>query len=131
MLSQKAELKLKAEQRLSPQLIQSIKLMSLPILDLQAQVQLELEKNPALERADTPPEVSLSELSSDAPQPEEADPFSNTSDPGHRPANSRDEDSKRQFLEGAVWREKSLHDRLLDQLHLLMLSDDEIQVADQ
>jgi len=64
-MSQQLALGLRQEQRLTPQLIQSMNILQLPILALEAHIREELERNPALEAADlegpaagtpTPPE---------------------------------------------------------------------------
>lgn len=48
-MSQSLSLGLRQEQRLTPQLIQSMNILQLPLLALEAKVQEELERNPALE----------------------------------------------------------------------------------
>lgn len=48
-LSQNLSLGLRQEQRLTPQLIQSMNILQLPLMALEAKVQEELERNPALE----------------------------------------------------------------------------------
>jgi RNA polymerase sigma-54 factor len=51
------------EQKLhmSPQLLQSIQLMALPIQDLKTRIEEELEKNPALEILEDPQNISYDE----------------------------------------------------------------------
>jgi RNA polymerase sigma-54 factor len=58
-MSQSLSLGLRQEQRLTPQLIQSMNILQLPILALEAKVREEMERNPALEdtEADRAPEV--------------------------------------------------------------------------
>ncbi|MDM8007977.1 MAG: RNA polymerase factor sigma-54 [Phycisphaerae bacterium] len=51
-MSQSLSLGLRQEQRLTPQLIQSMNILQLPILALEAKIQEEMERNPALEEAD-------------------------------------------------------------------------------
>lgn len=50
---------LKQEQTLSPQMLQSLALLPMPILELQAHIQQEIESNPALEIPESPFEMSL------------------------------------------------------------------------
>src|SRR5438477_9835030 len=45
---------MRLEQRLTPQLIQSMEILQLPLLALEARVRQELESNPLLEEADAP-----------------------------------------------------------------------------
>ena len=70
----KQSLELKQTQKLSPQQIQTIKLIELPIQELEQKVRKELEENPVLdedlpkeneEEGDAPREVSLSEYKED------------------------------------------------------------------
>ena len=75
----KQELALKQQQKLSPLQIQTIKLIELPVQELEQRIRKELEENPVLD--DTPPEkssegdddeprdVSLSEIDEDDPIP--------------------------------------------------------------
>lgn len=106
-------------QKLSPQMIQSIKLMALPLQELKEEILQEVEINPALEVLEERAEISLESL----PENREADyeteqRFENSSDPGFSPQNSGDTDSKYRFLEGAITRHESLQDHLLWQLRL-------------
>ncbi|OQY32716.1 MAG: RNA polymerase sigma-54 factor [Spirochaetaceae bacterium 4572_59] len=118
------------EQRLkmSPQLYQSIQLMALPIQDLQLKIAEEVEKNPALELVDDSKSLSLDEIPSK--KSDDFDPFENTSDPGYQRVPDSGEDTKRKFLEGAVYRKESLQDHLLWQLHVTRLSEKEIEVGE-
>lgn len=50
---------LKQEQTLSPQMLQSLALLPMPILELQAHIQQEIESNPALEIPDSQFDMSL------------------------------------------------------------------------
>ncbi|MCQ2133524.1 MAG: RNA polymerase factor sigma-54 [Bacteroidales bacterium] len=76
----KQELGLKQQQKLSPLQIQTIKLIELPVQELEQRIRKELEENPVLddgpsERSedggddDTPRDVSLSEINEDDPIP--------------------------------------------------------------
>ena len=127
MQSQKIVLNQSQTLKLSPQLFQSIQLMALPLADLQQKIREEVEKNPALEVAREKGEVSLADMES-GPEQERAvqdyDPFENSSDPGYQPqltsyTSHNGEDTKRQFLEGAVSRGVTLQEHLDEQLNLL------------
>ena len=74
MLEQK--LALKQQQKLSPLQIQTIKLIELPVQELEQRIRKELEENPVLDDSpqeskddDAPRDVSLSELGDDDPTP--------------------------------------------------------------
>ncbi|MBN1347576.1 MAG: RNA polymerase factor sigma-54 [Phycisphaerae bacterium] len=58
-LSQVAAQVLRQEQRLTPQLIQSMEFLQLPLLAFEQRLQQEMESNPALEVEQLTPEVSL------------------------------------------------------------------------
>ncbi len=114
--------------KLSPQLYQSIQLMALPIQDLKIKINEELEKNPALELvSDGPDEQKVPEK-----KQEEWDPFENSSDPGYLPVNRQTsrEDTKRQFLEGAVSRKETLQDHLLFQLRVQPLTEKQVKIGE-
>jgi RNA polymerase sigma-54 factor len=122
------------KQVITQKLIQSIKLMAMPLSELREAIQEEVEKNPALEvlreagEVDVPPptETAIREDSVT-----EADPFTNSSDPGYQRTSGGDPDSKQRFLEGAVSREKSLHDHLLDQLRLMSVPSEVAALAER
>lgn len=58
-MSQSLSLGLRQEQRLTPQLIQSMNILQLPMMALEAKIQEEMERNPALEESepDLPPDL--------------------------------------------------------------------------
>jgi RNA polymerase sigma-54 factor len=105
-------------QRMSPQLIQSIKLMELPVADLRDKIEEELEKNPALEVLKDKSLLSLDTMYRQ--RRDEDDYFESTSDSGYV-RNGRSEaasDERRQFIEGVLSRSETLQDYLLWQLRL-------------
>ena len=112
------------KQVITQKLIQSIKLMAMPLSELRETIQQEVEKNPALEvvreagEADAP---TASEQTVKEDRVTESDPFTDSSDPGYQPTPKGDPDSKQRFLEGAISREENLHEHLLDQLRLINL----------
>lgn len=122
---QKQTLKLKLSQRL----LQSIKLMAMPVAELRETIQEEADNNPALDIVREAGEV-------DAPaetenRSSEEDPFINSSDPGWQPSAPGDPDSKQRFLEGALSREASLNDRLIEQIRIIDLSDTVASLAEK
>jgi RNA polymerase sigma-54 factor len=103
---------------------QSIKLMELPIIDLQERIREEVEKNPALEVLKEPEPLSLDAAAEISPKEEEAY-FEASSDSGIvRSGMSADE--HHQFLEGAISRPETLQEHLLWQL-ALETKDDEVR----
>ena len=121
---QKPALVAEQRQRLSPQMIQSIKLMALPIQELKEQIQEEIETNPALEIVEDRSTVSLESLPERGEgESDEADIFENSSDPGFASRSGADDDSKRMFIEGAIARHETLQEHLLWQLRLQPLDD--------
>src|SRR5512133_3720124 len=93
---QKPMLVAEQRQKLSPQMIQSIKLMSLPLQELKEQIQAEVESNPALELVSDSSTVSLESLpEGESRESEESSPFENSSDPGFSSYSGSDDDSKR------------------------------------
>ncbi|MFP4365150.1 MAG: RNA polymerase factor sigma-54 [Spirochaetia bacterium] len=118
MQFQRPELVQQQKLKMSPQMYQSIQIMAMPIMDLRFRIQEELERNPALEVVDEKGPLSLEDIPDRQPQ-DDYEVFENTSDPGYtKVSNSYDEDSKRNFLEGAFSRPESLRDHLLWQLRL-------------
>ncbi len=112
---------------MTPQLLQSIQLMTLPLQELKFRIQEELETNPALEVTTEVPTLSLDEPDLHG----EYEQFDNSSDPGYTQVRSdRDEDAKRQFMEGALTRPESLHEHLLWQLRLQPISENDFTVGE-
>jgi len=115
--------------RMNPQILQSIKLMELPIMDLRERIEEELERNPALEVVEDRSTVSLDD---EAAQPkEEYDYFEATSDPG-LPRQGTDEASEehRRFIEGVLTRPETLQEHLLWQLQLEPVDDELRAIAE-
>ncbi|MCE1194929.1 RNA polymerase factor sigma-54 [bacterium] len=121
MQAQRPVLVAEQRQKLNPRMLQSIKILAMPVAELTEEIQAEIEANPALEVLDDHSEVSLESYAedkadgpSDSWEDENAD-FSYTSA-------SPDDDSKRKFLEGAIALPESLQEHLLAQLRMLALS---------
>jgi len=116
---QKPVLVQEQRQKLSPQMIQSIRLMALPLPELKDEIQQEIEANPALEVLEDRSTVSLESF----PEERESDSdaarvYENASDPGYGRGRDPNDDSKRMFLEGAISRAETLQEHLLWQLRL-------------
>jgi RNA polymerase sigma-54 factor len=107
------------EQRLkmSSQLIQAVKLVELPLLDLRGRIQEELEHNPALEMLEDKSTVSLEAAAK--PAREEDEYFEASSDPGFSYRRGMEASDERQrFIEGVLIRPETLQEHLLWQLQL-------------
>ena len=139
MQFQKPVLVQKQELRLSPQLLQSIQILALPMQDLKARIETELEVNPALElledKGGSANEV-LPQRTRTEMRREEGDYFENSSDPGYdydswTGGGYDDEagDNKRRFMEGALSRPESLHEHLIWQLRLQPISEEHFQIG--
>jgi RNA polymerase sigma-54 factor len=91
--------------------------MSLPLQELRAKIQEELEKNPALEVVEDNSTVSLEAMTN---KPEaDFNAFEETSDLGYsKKQNDEASDEKRRFIEGTLSRPESLQDHLMWQLQL-------------
>jgi RNA polymerase sigma-54 factor len=121
---QKPALIAEQRQKLSPQMIQSIKLMAMPLQELKEQIQEEIESNPALEVVSDASTVSLESLPEREPrESEDSSPFENSSDPGFSSHSGSDDDSKRMFIEGAIARPETLQEHLLWQLRLQRIDE--------
>lgn len=103
--------------KLSPQILLSVKLMELPLIELRERIASELEKNPALEVLQDKSVVSLSEF--DQPASEEKAYFETSSDAGFiRSGGAAESDEHQQFIEGVLTRQETLQEHLLFQLRL-------------
>ncbi|MDR3123262.1 MAG: RNA polymerase factor sigma-54 [Treponema sp.] len=103
--------------KLSPQLIQAVKLIELPLLDLRGRIQEELEQNPALELLEDRSMVSLE--GAVKPKREEEEYFETSSDPGFSQRRGMEASDERQrFMEGVLIRQETLQEHLLWQLQL-------------
>jgi len=109
--------------RMNPQLLQSIKLMELPIAELREKIEQELERNPALELIEDKSTVPLDEAKTH--RGEKYELFETSSDPGRRGAQASEEHQR--FIEGVLTRSQTLQEHLLQQLQLEPV-DDELRV---
>ncbi len=124
MQLQRPALVTEQRQKLSPQMIQSIKLLAMPLQELKEQIQQEIEANPALEVVSDASTVSLESLPEREPREgEDSSPFENSSDPGFSSHSGADDDSKRMFIEGAIARSETLQEHLLWQLRLQRIDE--------
>ena len=129
MQYQRPALVQRQELKMTPQLLQSIQIMTLPLQDLHVRIQEELENNPALEVVHETPMISLSERPE---RGEEYEYFENSSDPGYTtgPRFDGDENGKRMFMEGTLSRPESLQEHLIWQLRLQPIDARAFEVAE-
>lgn len=128
--SQRQTLRQTQQLRMAPQLYQAIRILALPLQELRNTIQEELERNPALEVVEESSSVSIDEA--ERRVGDEQEYFDDTSDAGYirTQSGSGDEDSKRKFLEGVLTRPESLHEHLLWQLRLQLISDEEFRIGE-
>jgi RNA polymerase sigma-54 factor len=129
----KLDLQLKLRQTIAPQLIQSLKMLQMPILRLEQLVRQELSTNPMLEEVDTAEEAEISapESSEDNqdPQLEKID-WQEFLGEDHECNYSRLPRDREEFPERAVVLEETLYEHLLEQLHLSRLAASEKEIAE-
>ncbi|MBN2738259.1 MAG: RNA polymerase factor sigma-54 [Spirochaetales bacterium] len=131
MQFQKPILRQEQKLKMTPQLVQAIKLMSLTVLDLRLKINEEIEVNPALEILEDKSTISIEDMPRNKESNEEYDFFENSSDPGYtRTQNDEDSDLKRKFIEGVLSRPDSLQDHLLWQLRLQPISSEEFRIGE-
>lgn len=115
--------------KMSPQLLQSISLLALPLQNLKLKIKEEVEKNPALEYINENQSLSYDELVDK--KREDFDPFENSSDSGYSQTRWQGNDnSKRQFMEGTISRSESLQEHLVSQLHLQPITEREREIGE-
>lgn len=116
--------------RLSPQQIQLMKLLQIPAAELDQRIKQEIEENPALEQGEEQGEESLDQQEQEGD--EEAFDFSDYFDDDtpdyktHANNQSKDDEQRVVPLSG----EQSFQDRLIEQLQLNDLTEDETVIAE-
>jgi len=113
--------------KMNPQLLQSIKLMELPAVDLREKIEQELERNPALEIVEDKSTITLND-EEETRQKEVYEYFETTSDPGRRGAQASEEHN--QFIEGVLTRPETLQEHLLRQLLLEPVDEELREIAE-
>ena len=127
MQAQQPVLRQEQRLRMTPQLYQAIRIMALPLADLQLTIDQELQRNPALEVVSEDATDSLDELEE---RPEE-ELFGDSSDPGFPNLHAGgDADAKQRFLEGALQRPETLHEHLLWQVRLQPAGAEVVRTAE-
>ena len=115
-------------------MLQGIQILAMPLQDLRARIEEELEANPALEVIEERTSLSLEEITPKAKDTDD-EAFDNSSDPGFRTTEytgygDEASDAKRQFMEGVLSRPESLQDHLIWQLRLQPLPEEFFQIGE-
>jgi len=141
MLKPALQLKLGQQLTMTPQLQQAIRLLQLPVLELQAQVQEALESNVMLE-AEEEEQIDLASLDQPAPQgedddgeraePEEVvvemeDPWAESSTPSGDGRTQEDDDRPLEFSDE---RGRDLHQHLIWQLEVSRLDPRQVWIGE-
>jgi RNA polymerase sigma-54 factor len=123
----KLGLQLKLKQTLAPQLIQSLKMLQMPLLKLEQTLRHELSVNPLLEEVDEPDtEQDANEEQDVAEKADEVDWDEYLYDDyeGYKVREPR-ESSEERYENQISTQTENLYEHLIEQLHFLKLSDDE------
>jgi RNA polymerase sigma-54 factor len=126
------------EQSLTPQMLQSLKILQAPILDLQIMIRAEMDQNPTLEREASEVEqtTDFDEAARDELREErEIGELTELAEwdedfRQNREVRSRDDDERRQFMMDSIEGAASLQEHLLDQLALAGLTPRERGIAE-
>ena len=128
MLSQQPVLRQEQRLKMTPQLYQAIRIMAMPVQELQVTIQEELERNPALEVME---DNTTTSLDTEPAGGAEESVFAESSDPGYlNGSHGAEADAKRQFIEGALTRPETLQEHLLWQLRLQPLAAPEFELGE-
>jgi len=119
--AQRTALVAEQRQKLNPRMLQSIKILAMPVVELTEEIRRELEANPALEVLDDRSELSLESYAEAKIDDSGEDWSDGTEDYSYRQTEA-DEDAKHKFMEGAIALPESLQDHLLAQLRMLSLN---------
>ncbi|UCE17992.1 MAG: RNA polymerase factor sigma-54 [Gemmatimonadota bacterium] len=131
--------RLKLEQKLAPQLIQSLQLLQLSTLELEQLLKQELEINPFLEETTDLVEVKQTETTEEprdekeeeiAVDRDQIDWSEYVRDGFEMGYSSREGDGDQEMVETYPPREETLEEHLLSQLKLTSLSEDELRIGE-
>jgi len=119
------------QQKLSPQMLQSLQILALPLLDLEQRITEELEANPALEAIQERQDESLDTT---IDHDHDGDPFpdgpSAWESYEYGTFDGDDEERKHDFMQSVLTRPESLQEHLLWQLRLQPLPDEYFQIGE-
>ena len=131
-LSQNLNLQLKQKLSLSREMLLSLELIQLPLIDLKERIDTEILENPALElKEKNNNEQNIEKIEESVS--EEINYFDDSSNHSHSSTtttNSTDDsDLNRRFLEGAISTIETLSDHLLRQLNMLSLKEEHKKIG--
>ncbi len=130
MQAQRPVLVAEQRQKLNPRMLQSIKILAMPVAELTEEIRSELELNPALEVLEDRTEISLESYADDK-SARETDTWEDENADFSYSSSGSDEDSQRKFLEGAISLPETLQEHLLAQLHVIPLSPAERELGER
>lgn len=133
-LSQNLNLNLKQKLSLSKEMLLSLELIQLPLLDLRDRIEQEMLENPALEMKEKnrDEEQNIDSIEDSFADPEESTFFADSSDAGistGQSPTSSNIDLKRSFLEGTISYHETLYDHLIWQLQVQNLTDKQKEIG--
>ncbi|REC49640.1 RNA polymerase factor sigma-54 [Chryseobacterium pennipullorum] len=136
----KQHLQLKLGQKLAPQQIQLMKLIQLHTLEFEEELERELEENPALEIAKEDSKEDEYSSLEDAYQDEGTESIETDFDvneyiyddePSYKTASSNYSPDDEEFDNESLLTEgQSLYDYLMEQIHLVNISDEDLRIAE-
>ena len=131
----KLELQVKLKQTIAPQLIQSLRMLQMPLLKLEQTLRQELSVNPLLEEVETPLEPEEGENVSSEEEPSNDSQLSEINwddylgdDIGYK-VKVQKESEEEQFGATPAF-EETLYDHLLEQLNLNKLTKEEYEIGE-
>ncbi|MCE5257364.1 MAG: RNA polymerase factor sigma-54 [Spirochaetaceae bacterium] len=133
MQAQRTALVAEQKQTLSPRMLQSIKILALPVADLTEVIQQEIDTNPALEVVEDRTADSLDSFNEDKAELQAAntdDHEGEYSDSGYSSWDG-DENSQRKFLEGSIALPETLQEHLLSQLRVLKIREEDQSLGER
>ncbi len=118
--------------KLSPRMLQAIRLLALPLQELTEQIHQELEENPALELLADSGEVSLDVMEASIDTTRDSDDNLHEAEYSDDVLGFSGEGNDRNaIIEQTIATEESLQEHLLSQLGLLPLSEEERRIAER
>jgi RNA polymerase sigma-54 factor len=123
----------KLEQRLSPQQIQLMKLLQVPTMELDQRIKQEIEENPALEEGedyddDYENEDDYDDYEEEVPEFDISEYIDEDGSDYKTKANNTSKDDEERVI--PLSGEQSFQEKLIEQLHLLDLTDEQFQIAE-
>ncbi len=132
-ISQNLNLHLKQKLTLSKEMLMSLELIQLPLLELKEKIEKEILENPALElnekHSDSDQDIEVLENSIGLDENNYFEDTSSASPPSGVSSNTTDSDLKRKYLEGAITSEKTLAEHLTWQLNVQNLTEKQKQIG--